>query len=176
MRHLKDTDVVTSARWIKGFRGANGALQWLCTNTRPDLSADTSISAGTSGSGITKASILNAQKVIRKAHARINVEIKIRPIDTKDLRFSAFHDAGWASRPDGSSHGGYIIAACHKDLFDDKQAGVSVLDWKSWKLKRVCRSGLSAECQAMAEDQGQSQFCSSVLGSADWTCISSGED
>ena len=44
-----------------------------------------------------------------------------------------------------------MVAACHKDLLDDKQAGISLLDWKSWKLKRVCRSSLSAECQAMAE-------------------------
>eukprot|EP00974_Lingulodinium_polyedra_P088555 8586953-Lingulodinium_polyedra.AAC.1 len=28
---------------------------------------------------------------------------------------------------------------------------VSTIDWKSGKLKQVCRSSLSAECQAMAE-------------------------
>ena len=44
-----------------------------------------------------------------------------------------------------------MIHACHKDLLDGKEATVSLLEWKSWKLKRVCRSSLSAECQAMAE-------------------------
>ena len=62
LRNLKDHEPITIAKWLKRFRGANGALQWLCTNTRPDLAAETSISAGTSGIGITKASILNAQK------------------------------------------------------------------------------------------------------------------
>eukprot|EP00974_Lingulodinium_polyedra_P070094 6783070-Lingulodinium_polyedra.AAC.1 len=37
------TDPVTSQRWLKRFRGANGALQWLCSNTCPDLSDDASI-------------------------------------------------------------------------------------------------------------------------------------
>ena len=62
LKNLKDSDIVKSPTWIKRFRGANGAVQWLSTNTRPDLAADTSISAGTSGVGITKASIANAQK------------------------------------------------------------------------------------------------------------------
>ena len=149
---------------MKRFIGANGALQRLCTNKRPALAAETSISAGTSGVGITKASILNAQKIIRKAHARIDVEIKIRHIAPRDVRFAAFHDAGWASRPDGSSQGGYFIASCHHKLLEGEQATLSVLDWQSWKLKRVCRSSLSTECQAMT-DALDNLFCLSLLGS-----------
>ena len=98
-----------------------------------------------------KSSILGAQKIIRKAHSRINVEVRIRHIRPEDLRFSAVHDAGWASRPDGSSQSGLMIFSCHKDLLDGTEAALSLLDWKSWKLKRVCRSSLSAECHAMAE-------------------------
>jgi hypothetical protein len=79
------------------------------------------------------------------------VEVRIKHIRPEDLRFSAFHDAGWASRPDNSSQGGLMIFACHKDLLDGKEATISLIEWKSWKLKRVCRSSLSAECQAMAE-------------------------
>eukprot|EP00974_Lingulodinium_polyedra_P052126 5014906-Lingulodinium_polyedra.AAC.1 len=43
-KQADDTDPVTSQRWFNRFRGANGAVQWLCSNTRPDLSADASIS------------------------------------------------------------------------------------------------------------------------------------
>ena len=56
-------------------RRQRGVLQWLCTNAWADLAADTSISAGTSGTGITKASILNAQKLIRWAHVQIDVKV-----------------------------------------------------------------------------------------------------
>ena len=33
IRNLKEHDPITSAKWMKRFRGAIGALQWLCTNT-----------------------------------------------------------------------------------------------------------------------------------------------
>ena len=54
LRQMEDNEVISNPRWLKRFRGANGALQWLCTNTRPDLGADTSISSGTSSTGVTK--------------------------------------------------------------------------------------------------------------------------
>ena len=65
---MNDTDVVTSPKWMKSFRGANGALQWLCTNTRPDLAVDTSKSAGTAGIGITKASLSKMHKIYGGRH------------------------------------------------------------------------------------------------------------
>eukprot|EP00974_Lingulodinium_polyedra_P014447 1399657-Lingulodinium_polyedra.AAC.1 len=41
--------------------------------------------------------------------------------------------------------------ACDKVLLDGKDSPVSMIDWKSWKLKVVCRSSLSVACQAIAE-------------------------
>ena len=90
LRSLKDQDVVSSPRWLKRFRGANGALQWLCTNTRPGLAADTSIRAGTFGIGATRQSLSHAQKIIRKAHARIDVDITIKHINPEDIICCAF--------------------------------------------------------------------------------------
>ena len=148
---MEDIAALTHPKWLKRFRGANGALQWLCTNTRPDLGVYTSINAGTSSAGVTKQSTQNAQKLIRKAHARIGVEICVRHIDPEHLRFCGIHDAGWASRPDRTSQGGFMILGYGKELFNGKEATVSLLDWKSWNLERVCRASLSAECQAMAE-------------------------
>ena len=88
---------------------------------------------------------------MRKAHSRIDVELRFKHIPIDQMSFVAFHDAGWASRPDGSSQGGYMIMACNQRLLDGQDSQISLIEWKSWKLKRVCRSSLSAECQAMAE-------------------------
>ena len=71
----------------------------------------------------------NAQATIRKAHARVDVGIRIKSIDPDALRFTAFHDAGWASRPDGSSQGGYMVFAAHKDLLIGKEATTSMTEW-----------------------------------------------
>ena len=62
-----------------------------------------------------------------------------------------FTDAAWAVRPDGSSQGGYPLSCADKDLLDGKEASVSIMDWKSWKLKRKVRSSLAAESQALAD-------------------------
>ena len=37
------------------------------------------------------------------------------------------------------------------DLFEGKEADISIMDWKSWKLKRKVRSSLAAESQALAD-------------------------
>ena len=62
-----------------------------------------------------------------------------------------FTDAAWAVRPDGSSQGGYLLFFSDKDLLEGKEAKVSIMDWKSWKLKRKVRSSLAAESQAFAD-------------------------
>ena len=59
--------------------------------------------------------------------------------------------AAWGVRPDGSSQGGYLVYASSHDLHAGKEAPVGIIDWKSWKLSRKCRSSLAAESQAMAD-------------------------
>eukprot|EP00974_Lingulodinium_polyedra_P070888 6861665-Lingulodinium_polyedra.AAC.1 len=94
LKQAKGTDPVTSQRWFERFRGAHGALQRLCSNARPDLPADAQISIGTSGIGITRASNVGVQKIIRKGHARIDVELKFAHILAERVRFVPIHDAG----------------------------------------------------------------------------------
>ena len=47
--------------------------------------------------------------------------------------------------------GGYLIYATSHALHKGNEAPVGVIDWKSWKLTRKCRSSLSAESPAMAD-------------------------
>ena len=68
-----------------------------------------------------------------------------------DLGFLALSDAAWATRPDGSSQGGMMVLLIPKVASEDKAAEYAILDWRSWKLTRVARSGLNAETQAEAE-------------------------
>ena len=62
-----------------------------------------------------------------------------------------FTDAAWAVRPEGSSQGGYLLFFADRELLDGKEAKLSIMDWKSWKLKRKVRSSLAAESQALAD-------------------------
>lgn len=60
----------------------------------------------------------------------------IHAIPVKKLALDAFADAAWALRPDGSSRGEYLIYADHQDLIEGRAASMSIIDRKSWRLKR----------------------------------------
>ena len=54
-------------------------------------------------------------------------------------------------RPDGSSQGGYVIFVASQEEIDSaKPFRLTVVDWSSRRLQRVCRSSLAAETQAAA--------------------------
>ena len=59
-----------------------------------------------------------------------------------------------------------MVSARHQDLIDGTEAAMSMLEWMSWKLKRVCSSSLSAECQAMAEALDDMNCVRLLLGAA----------
>ena len=66
-----------------------------------------------------------------------------------DVRLGVYTDAAWANRSDQSSQGGYLIFAIDEDgIVNGNTKPLVVLDWASRKIKRVCRSSLSAEAQA----------------------------
>ena len=62
-----------------------------------------------------------------------------------------YTDAAWAVCPDGSSQDGMVIfVASKQETESGKLFPLTVLDWSSKRLTRVCRSSLSAETQAAA--------------------------
>ena len=135
---------------LKCLRAINGSLQWLVTNSRPDLAARVSLSASAT-SNPTYGDLQSANKLIRQAQRYKEIPINIPSIPLKRLTLGTFTDAAWAVRPDGSSQGGYLLFFADKDLLDGKESSVSIMDWKSWKLKRKVRSSLAAESQALAD-------------------------
>jgi len=142
---------------IKDLRGIDGSLQWLVTNSRLDLAAPTSISQGHHSQGQVR-HLAEANKLIRTAHATADTPLYIQSIPLDRIALVTFHDAGQGSRPDGSSQGGFIIIAADKAILDGKEQPVTILDYRSFRLKRVARSSLSAEVQAFAEALDATEF------------------
>ena len=54
-------------------------------------------------------------------------------------------------RRDGSSQGDSLIIAADKRILDGFEATTTMVDWKSYKCKRVVRSSLAGETQANVE-------------------------
>ena len=73
-----------------------------------------------------------------------------------DLVFISWGDASHKNRPNNFSTGGLVIGASTPEILSGKETPVSLLDWRSWKLRRVAAGSNGSEGQAVceAEDKG----------------------
>ena len=65
------------------------------------------------------------------------------PID--DWRLVCITHAGWATRDNGDSQGGYLLLIAESKMLKREQAKCWLVDWSSKKLKRAVRSSVAAE-------------------------------
>ena len=134
-------------------RGLVGALQWPATQGFPGLAASVSIQAGELAGG--DGSVLQElNKTLRFAKQNASHRLKFLAEDeTQNIRnmtLILFADAAFDVRKDHSSQGGFVIMAVPKEALEGKKVPASTVSWRSFKLPRVCRSSLGAECQALS--------------------------
>ena len=123
-----------------------GSLQWLVGQTRPDLAASTSLSQGPSP---TIQTLLDINGILREAKRTPEFCLTLRPIDFRNACFLAFGDASWANSQETLSQAGFMIFLGCFSAFTPAGSVVSLQDWRSHRIRRVCRSTLAAECMAM---------------------------
>ena len=136
-------------REITQLRGLLGSLQWPAVQTAPHLQCNTSLLAGQ----ITKANvqtIMDCNRLLKFAKDSKDIGLQYRPLGApQDLRLLAFFDAGFSTRNDGSSQGGYILMLVNDRLMNSNHEDFyHILDWRSFKTPQVARSSLGAEAQA----------------------------
>ena len=147
-----------SSSQTREMRGLDGSLQWLVTNSRLDLAAPTSILQSHHANGKVK-HLQDVNKLARTAYQTAKTTLTFYShIDFDSLCIVTYHDAGQGSRPDGTSQGGYISIIANQSLLESKEELVTILDWRSFKLRRVSRSSLSAEVQAFSEAVDATEF------------------
>ena len=62
-----------------------------------------------------------------------------------------YTDAGWTTRPDGTSQGGQLVFIANCELLQGRESNMSLISWHSSRLRRVTRSSSAAETQAPAD-------------------------
>jgi hypothetical protein len=120
----------------------------MATQTRLDVAVDVNLLQ----SEVTVATVetlVKANKVLRKLRVNPGITLRTNRIDG-EVHAVAWSDASWANRRDLSSTGGFIIGMTDSRLLTGEKCHTSVVGWGSNKLKRVARSSLAAELQAMA--------------------------
>ena len=143
-RKLRKNDKVTFEE-EKLLRSAIGQLNWVATQTRPDLSYDV-LELSMITNRATVDHLLQANKVIRKLKSEA-LQIKFPRLgELSNLKLILFNDASFANLPDGtSSTGGRVVFLSGEG---DKCCPIS---WSSTKIKRVVRSTLAAETLSLAD-------------------------
>ena len=138
------------------LRALLGGLQWLVTQTRVDGMIDVNLLQSSVVSA-TVETLQSANKILRKLRQGPS-KLFNRRIEGK-IHLIAWSDASWANRKDGKSTGGYLIGMCGEDVLKGIRSHVSVVSWGTNKLKRVARSSMSAELQALAIAEDELHLC-----------------
>ena len=143
-RSRADTDKLTSGE-LTQLRGVSGSATWLGNQARLDLCVSTSLLQRAHASA-TVADTREANKLIRLCGQHAHVPLRVSPIPLDDdLTFVGFGDCGWGVRRDGSSQGGSLIIAAGTRILDVFEATTTMVDWKSYKCKRVVLKHLTFE-------------------------------
>ena len=132
------------------FRSVTGCLQWVAGQSRPELSAVNSLSnhGGSTTIGNLK-SLYEAVDfaVATKENGFIIPDVAVN----KNSVILTFSDASWANAENCRSQCGVLVLLCGPEVLQ-KPAAAMLLDWRSSRTQRVCRSTLAAE--ASAADEG----------------------
>ena len=134
----------------KQLRALLGAMSWPVTQCLPQASATISLLQANINKPMVK-DMLEANKCLRFLKEVVkNYVFTLRKHCSLDqLRISLYCDAAWSVRPDGSSQGGMLMfLSSQAELDSCEPFPLTILDWSSKKLVRMCRSSLSAEAQS----------------------------
>lgn len=146
---------------IRILRAINGSLNWISSQGRPDLAAQTSLSQQAFPHPKIK-HLKNANNIIRRARQHRDLCISFKPIPFQDLTICCHSDAAWAN-VGNHTQAGYVIAFSQRCLNQGEVATWNPATWKSYRLTRAVSSTLAAESQAMATATGTVEWLSLML-------------
>jgi hypothetical protein len=140
------------------LRAILGGLQWLVTQTRLDCAVDVNL-LQSMVKDATVETLLAANKVLRKMRQG-PTKLYTRKLDeSKGLHMVAWSGASWANRKDGKSTGGFIVGLCARPVLKGERGHITIVSWATNKLKRVARSSMAAEMQALANAEDELHLC-----------------
>ena len=126
------------------MRTCAGQLAWVANSTRPDQAFLASYLQGVQDKG-TVAHLQLYNKALREMKERKACLRFPAGIPIEDWRIICIADAGWATRANGDSQGGYLLCMSTPSILQRKRSPCWIIDWQSKKLRRVVRSSVAAE-------------------------------
>ena len=155
----KNSDALLEDHQVKVLRAINGSLNWVTSQARPDLAAQTSFSQQSFPHPRIK-HLRNVNTIVRRAKQHADLCISFKPIPLQQLVVCCHSDAAFAN-VGNHTQAGFMIAFAHTDLNDGLMTAWNPAAWRSYRLARAVSSTLAAESQAMA----------TASGTVEWMCL-----
>ena len=118
--------------FLNQLRALNGPLLWLCMQCLPQLLAALSLLMGQTPQA-TVDTIYEVNKLARKATAWARTPLKIHAHHSPIV--VTYTDAGWTTRPDGTSQGGQLVFIANSELLQGRESNMSLISWHSSRLR-----------------------------------------
>ena len=138
------------------LRSTIGQLNWVSTQTRPDITFDT-CEVSVRLKDATIRDIIKVNKIIRKLKAE-KVSLKFSDMgNLTPIKLVSFSDVSFCNPSEQSSQGGYII------FFRNIHCKSVPIAWQSKKIRRVVKSTMAAECLSLLEAAETCYLLKSIL-------------
>lgn len=128
-------------------RSVLGNLGWAAKQTQPQVAYDVSKLLGEL-SKRDRGTLGRINKAVRRLQEAPAVLKFPAALDLEHASVVAFSDASWGNAEASGSQGGMIHGLISPDAESGKEVPLSFLSWTPFRIKRICRSTMSAEGQA----------------------------
>ena len=141
---------------INARRTALGALQWLAVQSQPLITARCNLLLSEITTAGTLESAREIQAIINECRAQATCLEFSRFDDCESWEqvvFVGMGDQAHSNREKGGSTGGMVILASSPKCLDGAVSKMSLLAWRTWKLKRRAVGSNDAEVQSILETE-----------------------
>jgi hypothetical protein len=146
---------------VKVLRAINGSLNWLSSQGRPDLAAQTSLSQQSFPNPKMR-HLKQASNIVRRAKQHSDLSLTFSPIPIESLTVVCHSDAAFAN-VGNHTQAGYVVAFTHESLNNGQMVQWNPAVWKSFRLSRAVSSTLAAESQAMSIASGTVEWLMLII-------------
>ena len=148
------TNVAMNKHDVDACRTALGALQWVAIQTQPQICARCNLlltDLVTSGNMETAREIQQLVSEVRREPFKLVFQKFEKVKHWRDMVFISMGDQAHANRPKGDSTGGLITLIAGPESTSGAVCPMSVIGWRTWKLKRKAIGSNDAEVQSILE-------------------------
>jgi len=161
-QQLQNSSMPLTPSQITSCKEALGALAWLATQTSPLASARVGLYLSECKEGCMMKTPQKIQQLIaelRREYRPLTISTLDGQQDWTKVAVVTFSDASLHNRDKGGSTGGIIHMLADSSVVDGNLVAMTIVGWRSWRLKRVAISSNDAEVQTLVEaEDGNFRF------------------